>query len=63
MDINSFLQLIGTLGFPIACCIYLISTLDKSNKQLIQAVNSLTSMIEKIETKIDIYMKGDNKEE
>ena len=60
MDIESIISLIGSLGFPIACCVYLIRTLDQSNKQLVEAVNSLTSMIEKLETKIDIYMKGDN---
>ena len=36
MDVNAIIQAIGTLGFPIACCIWLFyrdSVKDKEHKE------------------------------
>lgn len=33
MDISSIAQLIGTLGFPIAACIYLFYSMQKEREQ------------------------------
>ena len=35
MDIAAITQLIGSLGFPIACCIYLIYSNNKANEEVI----------------------------
>ena len=38
-------QLVGSLGFPIVCCGYMMITNNNTIKQLTEAVNSLTSAI------------------
>lgn len=57
MDTSALSQLIGSLGFPIACCCYLFY----SNSQLVKTIDSLkdtiavnTTVLETIKEKIDV---------
>ena len=42
MDVNVIIQLIGSLGFPIACCIYLIYSNNKANEAHKEEVDKQT---------------------
>ena len=46
MDVNTISQLIGSLGFPIACCIYLIYSNNKANETHKQEVDKLRETVE-----------------
>lgn len=51
MDVQTIIQIISTLGFPIACCIalfwYINKTLKDFTKDIQQAVDKLTESISK----------------
>lgn len=51
MDVQTIVQIISTLGFPIACCIalfwYINKTLKDFTKDIQQAVDKLTESISK----------------
>lgn len=51
MDVQTIVQIISTLGFPIACCIalfwYINKTLKDFTKDIQQAVDKLTELISK----------------
>ena len=42
---EDIVTLIGTLGFPIAMCIYLLIERSKTTKGLIKAINDLSLII------------------
>lgn len=44
MDVNIISQLIGSLGFPIICCIYLF----KSNEELRKTIQANTDAIKEL---------------
>lgn len=44
--INVLTQLIGSLGFPIACCIYLIYSNNKANEAHNEEVDKLRVTVE-----------------
>ena len=44
--INVLTQLIGSLGFPIACCIYLIYSNNKANEAHTEEVDKLRVTVE-----------------
>lgn len=46
MDVNGISQLIGSLGFPIACCIYLIWSNNKTNEAHKEEVDKLRETVE-----------------
>lgn len=46
MDVNSISQLVGSLGFPIACCIYLIYSNNKANEAHKQEIDKLRETVE-----------------
>lgn len=46
MDISSIANVIGSLGFPIACCIYLFYTLNKEQENHKEETNELKAAIE-----------------
>lgn len=62
MDVNAIIQVIGTLGFPIACCVWLFyrdSVKDKEHKEETDALTkalenntiALTKLSERMENK------------
>lgn len=46
MDITTISQVIGTVGFPIVCCIYLIYTNGKNGEKHDQEIEKLRATIE-----------------
>lgn len=46
-DISVISQLIGSLGFPIVCCGYMMITNNKTVKENTEATNKLIVLIEK----------------
>lgn len=46
MDISTLSQLIGSLGFPIACCIYLIYSNNKAAEKHENEVDKLRETVE-----------------
>lgn len=46
MDVTTLSQLIGSLGFPIACCIYLIYTNNKSAEKHAEEVEKLRETVD-----------------
>ena len=46
MDINTVVQLIGSLGFPIAACIACFSMLNKEREERIAEMKEVTKAID-----------------
>ena len=46
MDMAAIPQLIGSLGFPIACCIYLIYSNNKANEAHKEEIDKLRQTVE-----------------
>lgn len=46
MDINTCSQLISSVGFPIALCVYMINTMQKQSENHKIEINELTKTIE-----------------
>lgn len=57
MDISTVSQLIGSLGFPIACCVVMFYQNGKMQETLNELVKTLTSMNERI-SNIEDDIKG-----
>ena len=60
MDMNTLVQLIGSLGFPIAACIAMFWTLNKEREERIaemqkftEAINNNTLALEALKGKLD----------
>ena len=70
MDINTIVQLVGSLGFPIAMCIYMAYSNNKLNEQhreseakLTEIINNNTLALTKLSDKIDNIEKLAGKRE
>ena len=64
MDFSSITSIISQVGFPIACCIYLIYSNNKQNDKNAEEVEKLRQTIEN-NTKVMIELKsmlGDRRE-
>lgn len=60
MDVSAISQLIGSLGFPIVCCSYMMVTNNKTIKELTAAVQQLTTAVNILINKesSDIHAEG-----
>lgn len=58
MDINGIVTLIGSLGFPIAMCIYMTVTFNKTLEKLDDRILSLSV---RIDTLISTVIKEEEK--
>ena len=45
MDINSLTQIIGSVGFPIVCCCYMMTTFNKTIQANTDALKELSTII------------------
>lgn len=45
MDVNTLIQLIGSLGFPIATCVALFWRMVKSDEQHIEEMNKMSEAL------------------
>lgn len=67
MDVNTITTIISTVGFPIACCIYLVWNQNKADQRHQDEIDKLrvsldnnTKVINKLCNKLDIDIdKGD----
>lgn len=57
MDANAIIQAIGSIGFPVVMCLILVKYIQTTQEKLIDAIQSLTLAVKKLETMIE----GDNK--
>lgn len=60
MDINVITQIISTVGFPIACCIYLVYNQNKAEERHKDEVDKLRSSLDnntKVMNKICAILK------
>ena len=48
MDIDVIVQLIGSVGFPIACCVYLISSMSKKLDALTEVIHNNNLIIQQM---------------
>lgn len=46
LDVQTLTQLIGSLGFPIACCIYLVYSNNKASEKHENEVEKLRETVE-----------------
>ena len=46
MDLNAITTLISSVGFPIACCVYLIYTSNKTSEKHAEEVEKLRQTVE-----------------
>lgn len=52
MEYTEFVQLIGNIGFPIACCVYMMVYNTRIVKENTDTTKSLQSMIERLIEKL-----------
>lgn len=53
MDANAILQAIGSIGFPIVMCLILMKYVSTTQDKLIEAIQSLTLAVKRLETIIE----------
>lgn len=46
MDYNAIIQAIGSVGFPIVCCIYLIYTMQKNEEKHSEEIEKMRVTVE-----------------
>lgn len=51
MTINEIINAIGSCGFPIFACVYLVKSFSKQIEELTQVINRNTNVIEKLTVK------------
>ena len=59
MDANTISQIISNVGFPIACCIYLLY----NQERLRATIEENTKVLNNIKTMLDYYLKEVSKYE
>ena len=52
MEYTDFMQIIGNIGFPIACCVYMMVHNTKIVKENTETTKSLQNMIERLIEKL-----------
>lgn len=60
MDINAIVSIISTVGFPIACCIYLVYNQNKAEERHKEEVDKLRESLDnntKVMNKICMILK------
>lgn len=53
MDINTILQAISGVGFPIVMCLILANYVKTTQEKLIDSLQALTLAVQKLETRMD----------
>jgi len=60
MDANAILQAIGSIGFPIVMCLILMKYVSTTQDKLIEAIQSLTLAVKRLETIIEEGNENDS---
>ena len=53
MDANAIISTISSVGFPIVMCLILIWYIKGTHEKLIEAIQSLTQAVVKLEVRLD----------
>lgn len=53
MDASAIVQAIGSIGFPIVMCLILMKYVQTTQEKLIDAIQSLTLAVKRLETLIE----------
>ena len=53
MDANTIISTISSVGFPIVMCLILVWYIKNTHEKLIEAIQSLTGAVIKLETRLD----------
>lgn len=61
MDSNAIISTISSVGFPIVMCLLLIWYIRNTHEKLIEAIQSLTQAVVKLEVRLD-NIEEDKKE-
>ena len=59
MDVTIITQLIGSLGFPVVCCGYMMIVMNKTLKENTTATNNLVNLVEKLIDDVEHKQTGD----
>lgn len=60
MDINTILQAISGVGFPIVMCLILANYVKTTQDKLIDSLQALTLAVQKLETRMDEQEERNN---
>lgn len=60
-DFNAITNAISTIGFPIACVVFLWKYINTTMREFTDAINANTQMLTRISAKLDALDGGDNK--
>lgn len=60
MDANAILQAIGSVGFPIVMCLILMKYVSTTQDKLVEAIQSLTLAVKRLETIIEEGNENDS---
>ena len=58
MDINTIIEIISNLGFPVAMVLYFIWDKYKVTSNLVQAINNNNKILSMLLTKLDLVEEG-----
>lgn len=59
MDVNVIMQLIGSLGFPIVCCGYMMVKNDKTLERLTDVIGNNTKVLTRVLEHMGLDDEGD----
>lgn len=67
-DVNALSQIIGSVGFPVAMCIYMVHTNKQTLDRLTETIHNNTNVMLKILERFDVsiplsYIKGEVEKE
>lgn len=54
MDVQAISTIVGSFGFPIACCIYLLYNQNKRDDKLLEIVQNNTKVMTKLCSKLGV---------
>ena len=57
--INEIAGLVGSLGFPIVMCMLMFNYMKTNNKDLTQAISTLTGVVNELKDMINILVNKD----
>lgn len=61
MDINALTQLIGSVGFPIVMCGYMMLSNNKTLEKLTDVISNNTTMLSRVLERLGLDEDGDPK--
>lgn len=60
MDITYLTQLIGSLGFPIVCCGYMMISMNKTIQNNTKVTSELSAIVQRLVDKLDFEEQHKN---